>query len=95
MELMVGIGDYFGDAELSVPLAQVILFTFLIAFCFFFGRHKLGLLISYSFVFYWGFVFNRQNFINMLGDSSLALYIYSVGGTFTAILVLIGFFKER
>jgi hypothetical protein len=86
---------FLSDKTLVVPLGQVVLFVFLVSLCFFFGRHKLGLLISYVFVFHWGFIFNREYFITILGDTSMSFFFYVLSGLMASILVLIGFFKEN
>ncbi|MFQ5715483.1 MAG: hypothetical protein ACE5GQ_00110 [Nitrospinales bacterium] len=83
--------NFLADNSLNVPLGQVLLFVLLIAICFFLGRHKLGLLISYAFVFYWGFIFNRAYFVDVLGETTFGLYIYVFCGLVTAVMVFIGF----
>jgi hypothetical protein len=85
---------FLADKTLSIPLGQVLLFTLLMTLCMLFGRHKLGLLISYSFVFFWGFVFNRSYFVDLLGNTSSGLYIYSLSGLVMAVLAVIGMLKR-
>lgn len=58
-----------------------------------FGRHKLGLMVSYAFVFFWGFIFNREYFIDLLGNTSSGLYIYALFGFGMAILAIFGMFQ--
>ena len=64
------ISAFLADKTLSIPLGQVLLFTLLMTLCMLFGRHKLGLLISYSFFFFWGFIFNRSYFVDLLGNTA-------------------------
>jgi hypothetical protein len=85
---------FLSDKSLSVPLSQVILFTFLMTLCMLFGRHKMGLLVSYSFVFYWGFIFNRNYFIDLLGNTTFGLYAYTLFGFLMAVLAIIGMFRK-
>lgn len=85
---------FLADKSLSVPLGQVLLFAFLLTLCMLFGRHKLGLMVSYSFVFYWGFIFNRNYFIDLLGNTTAGLYTYTVFGFFMAVLAIAGMFKK-
>jgi hypothetical protein len=88
------ITSFLSDKTFSVPLSQVILFTFLMTLCMLFGRHKMGLLVSYSFVFYWGFVFNRNYFIDLLGNTTFGLYTYTLFGFLMAVLAIIGMFQK-
>ncbi|MBN4079873.1 hypothetical protein JYT60_01405 [bacterium AH-315-C08] len=85
---------FFADKSLSVPLSQVILFALIITLCMLFGRHKMGLLVSYAFVFYWGFVFNRPYFIDMLGNNTMGLYAYTISGFCMAVLSIAGMFQK-
>lgn len=85
---------FLSDKSMSVPMSQVLLFTLLMTLCLLFGRHKLGLLVSYSFVFYWGFVFNRSYFIDLLGNTTTGLYTYTVFGFLMAVLAIVGMFKK-
>lgn len=84
------------DKTFSVPLGQVLVFTFLLTLCLLLGKHKLGLMVSYAFVFYWGFIFNRAYFIGLFGDTSFGLYVYGISGVCMAGLAVVGFLhKER
>lgn len=84
---------FLSDKALSIPLGQVLLFTLLMTLCMLFGRHKLGLMISYAFVFFWGFIFNRSYFIDLLGNTSGGLYSYALFGFLMAVLAIVGMFQ--
>lgn len=86
---------YLADNAFCVPLGQVVTLIFLISICLLVQKHKLGLLVSYTFVFYWGFIFNRDFFINSLGEVSVGLYLYCFLGIFMVIMSMIGFFNEK
>jgi len=88
------LSTFLADKTLSIPLGQVLLFTLSMTLCMLFGRHKLGLLISYSFVFFWGFVFNRSYFVDLLGNTSSGLYIYGLSGLVMAVLAVIGMLNK-
>ncbi|MEE9259012.1 MAG: hypothetical protein V3U37_05680 [Nitrospinaceae bacterium] len=88
------ITQFLGDKTFSVPLGQVLLFALLLTFCMLLGRHKLGLIVSYTFVFYWGFIFNRPYFVNMFGDTSYGLYAYGFFGLFMVLLAIVGLFQK-
>lgn len=85
---------FLADKTLSIPLGQVLLFTLLMTLCMLFGRHKLGLLISYSFVFFWGFIFNRSYFVDLLGNTSSGLYIYGISGLVMEVLAVMGMLRR-
>jgi hypothetical protein len=85
---------FFSDKSLSVPLSQVMLFALIITLCMLFGRHKMGLLVSYAFVFYWGFIFNRPYFIDMLGNNTMGLYAYTIFGFGMAVLSIVGMLQK-
>jgi len=89
----VSITNFLNSSEFSIPLGQVVLFALLSSLCLAAGRHKLGLLVSFSFAFYWGFIFNRQYFISLIGEST-GLYIYSFCGLIMLVLAIIGFMQD-
>jgi len=88
------ISAFLSDKTLSVPLSQVLLFTLLMTICMLFGRHKLGLMVSYSFVFFWGFIFNRNYFIDLLGQTTMGLYLYTLFGLLMAVLAVVGMLQS-
>ncbi len=86
---------FFLDNNLTIPLAQVTIYLFICAFCFLFQKYKLGLIISYCFVFYWGFIFGGEYFVNLQGENMLELYVYLACGLITAALDVISFFQTK
>ncbi|MBI3600152.1 MAG: hypothetical protein HY097_05870 [Nitrospinae bacterium] len=94
MDIVIAFLEFINDKDLSIPLGEVITFVFINSLCLLSGRFKLGLLISYCFVFYWGFLFNKDYFVDILGNSSMGLYIYALSGFAMIIIALIGFFVE-
>jgi len=52
-------------------------------------------LISYAFVFNWGFLHSSATFVNMAGKPTTGLFIYLASGLMMAVLVVIGFFREE
>jgi len=86
---------FLSDNNLAIPLAQVVIYMFICAFCFLFQKYKLGLIISYSFVFYWGFIFGGEYFVNLQGENMLELYVYLACGLITAVMAVISFFQTE
>jgi len=83
---------FLSKTTISVPLGQLVLFIFIISLCMVGGKFKLGLLSTYIFVFYWGFIFNRNIFIDAAGNASIGLFAYAFCGLSMVIAALVGFF---
>ncbi|MCX5802155.1 MAG: hypothetical protein NTU69_01250 [Proteobacteria bacterium] len=94
MKPVIGFLQFFSDKDFSVPLWEVILLVLINSICLLLGRHRLGLIVSYLFVFYWGFIFNSTYFVNMMGYFAWGLYIYVISGLVMAIIFLISFFVK-
>jgi hypothetical protein len=92
MDTLSSILEFLSSKELSVPLGQVILFVLVNSLCLLYGRYKLGLLVSYCFVLYWGFIFNFKYFTDLLGNTTFGMPIYVFSGVVMLVLVVIGFF---
>jgi hypothetical protein len=78
----------------SIPFGQVLIFVVINSFCLLFGRHKLGLLITYCFVLFWGFISNREYFIDHFGHTTWGMVVYGFAGIFMVIVLVIGFFQS-
>ena len=94
MDNMNQVLDFFSKTTISVPLGQMVLFVILVSLCMVAGKFKLGLLTTYLFVLNWGYIFNRDLFINAAGDASMGLFAYAFFGISMVIAVLIGFFTS-
>ena len=94
MKVLFSIWEFLNDKNFSVPLGQLVVFVAINSFCLLFGRYKLGLLLTYCFVFYWGFLFNKDYFVDMLGNTTWGLYIYAISGIAMSITAIVGFFQE-
>lgn len=83
------------DHNFSIPLGQVVLYVMLSSLFILFSMHKTGLLVSYGFVLYWGYVFNSRYFMELLGETSIGIPIYVMTGVAMALLSIVGFFLEE
>jgi hypothetical protein len=95
--MLQGIRGYLGsfaDQGLSIPVWEVMLLVLINSICLLFGKHKTGLLMTYLFVFYWGFVFNRTFFTDLMGHFTWGLLVYSILGAAMILIVVISFFVE-
>ncbi|MZH13709.1 MAG: hypothetical protein F3742_02920 [Nitrospinae bacterium] len=64
-------------------------------FCLFSGKYKMGLLLSYFFTFYWGFVSNQGHWLEMFGDNVTGLVLYLFSATAIALMGVISIFQEN
>ena len=92
MEHLNEIYLFLSQREFSVPLLEMCLFVSFISICLLFGRYRMGLLITYCFVFYWGFIFNIKDFITMLGETTSGMQIYIFAGIAMFFIAIISFF---
>ena len=83
-----------GDS-LAIPFGQVLIFVVINSFCLLLGKHKLGLLITYCFVFFWGFISNREYFVDRFGNTTSGMVVYVLAGILMIIVFIIGFFQGR
>ena len=91
----MGVTEFLSTNEFVIPLMQMVSYMFISTLCFFFRRYKLGLMISFAYVFNWGFLHNSANYVNMMGEPTIGLFIYLASGFMMAFAVLIGFFVEE
>ena len=82
------------EPTLSFPV-ELLLFMGLVSVSLIFRRHQLGLMATYAFVFYLGFLFNEHYFILEDGRTSWTAYLYGISGIWVVSFVLIGLMKEK
>ena len=86
---------FLSATEFTIPVGQIIFYMLFSTFCFLFRKYKLGLMISFAFVFNWGFIHSSVNFIDMVGRPTLGLFVYLISGILITVLALVGFFHEE
>ncbi|MCC6347180.1 MAG: hypothetical protein IT388_08350 [Nitrospirales bacterium] len=79
---------------LAIPFGQMLIFVVINSFCLLFGKYKLGLLVSYCFVLFWGFISNREFFIDTFGQTTWGLIIYALSGIVMVVVLIVGFFQS-
>ena len=87
--------EFLSTQEFTIPLAQVVFYVFFSTLCFLLKKYKLGLMISYAFVFNWGFLHSTATFVIMAGKPTTGLFVYLASGLMMAVLVVVGFFREE
>lgn len=80
--------------HLAIPFGQMLILVVINSLCLLLGRHKLGLLISYCFVLYWGYFSNRAYFIDSFGRTTTGLVIYAMSGIVMVVTLVVGFFQH-
>ena len=81
------------ETEIAVPAYQMLLFVVVVILCLFLRRFKLGLSTTFCFTFYWGFIYNREIFIEIEGFTPF-LFFYLFSGIFVIVCTLISFFAD-
>lgn len=84
--------EFLSGKEFAIPLSEVALLVMINSICLLLGKHRMGLMVTYFFVFYWGFVFNKPYFVDLLGQMTWGLVAYAVLGILMAVVVIAAFF---
>jgi hypothetical protein len=87
--------NFAATTEFTIPIVQIIFYMFSSALCFLFRKYKLGLMISFAFVFYWGFIHSSSSFVDMTGSMTLGFYAYLFSGFLIITMALVGFLQEE
>lgn len=94
MDTLNYVFELISGKEFSVPLWEMIVYVIFISLCLLFAKHRLGLLTSYCFVFYWGFISNLGSFFNITSKYQWGMQLYVLSGFLMFIVVIIGFFVQ-
>lgn len=88
------IAKFLFSHDMCIPLAQIMFFVIVISFCLLLKKHSLGLLVTYLFVFYCGFISQADQFVSIFGETSRGMYVYIFSGLAMAVMILIGFLQN-
>jgi hypothetical protein len=80
--------------RLGVPLYMVISFIAIISICLLLSRIQLGLAVSYLFVFYIGYFYNKTLLLKTMEGSVIGTVIYTGLGLIIIILAVISFISS-
>ncbi len=80
--------------EIRVPIYIIIFYVAIISICLLLGRTQLGLALSFLFVFYMGYLYNRPFLIETLRGSPLGLVVYAGLGLSIIVLATISFLSS-
>jgi len=81
--------------NLCVPLYMVISFIAVISLCLLFSRIQLGLTISFLFVFYIGYFYNKTLLLKAIEGSVIGTVIYVCLGLIIIILAVVSFISSN
>ena len=74
---------------------DIVLFVAFVAYCLFFKKRELGLIGTFVFVYYLGFIFAKFPFIALGWEASSWMYVYGVAGLGLVCLFLLGFSNKQ
>ena len=87
--------DMLSTVNLGVPLYMVISFVAIISICLLLSRIQLGLAISFLFVFYIGYFYNKILLLKTIEGSSVGTVIYVCLGFIIIVLAIISFIFSK
>mgnify|MGYP006928160620 CR=1 FL=1 len=87
--------ELFTQKVFLISFGQIGLMFLLCFFCLITGRYKTGLLMSYFFIFYWGFVSNRMYWMELFGGEGMGLVLYLFSAIAVALIGVISIFQEN
>lgn len=84
------------EVEIGIPLNLVISYVATISICLLLSRIQLGLAVSFLFVFYIGYFYNRTLILEAIEGSAVGTLIYAGLGLIIIVLAMISFaFSSR
>jgi len=95
MEVIMEPVNMLSTVNLGVPLYMVISFVVIISLCLLFTRIQLGLAVSYLFVFYIGYFYNKTLLLKAIEGSIIGTIIYVCLGLIIIILAVISFISSN
>lgn len=87
--------NFSANTEFTIPVLQIISYMLFSTLCFLIRKYKLGLMISFTFVFYWGFLHSSSSFVDMIGNVTLGYYLYLFFGFLIIFFAMLGFLQEE
>ena len=95
MEVIMDPVDILSTVTLGVPLYMVISFIAIISICLLLSRMQLGLAVSFLFVFYIGYFYNKTLLLKTIEGSIIGTVIYASLGLIIIILAIISFISSN
>lgn len=86
--------DILSTVEIGIPLYMVMSYVAIISICLLLSRVQLGLAVSFLFVFYIGYFYNRALLLKAIEGSAEGILIYAILGIIIIILAIISFLSS-
>lgn len=86
---------FFSEATLTLSVREVFILMVYLSVCILLGKNKIGLLGTYAFLLYWGFLANKAQMVSALGKAKLSLYLYPALALFLVVIAFIGFLRPE
>ena len=84
------------EGSMSIPLYQIITLLIIMTVALLFGFLKMGLFLSYIFVFYWGNILNIRSIFGSTDPNDTTLSFAFVGfGLIIILLAMLGFILNK
>ncbi len=90
MDLM----DMLSATEMKVPIYMVLCYIGVLSFCVLLGRIRMGLALSFLFVFYIGYLHNRSLIVESMKGSAVGIAIYAALGLTLIVLAVAALFSS-
>ncbi|MEJ2282116.1 MAG: hypothetical protein P8X85_00820 [Desulfobacterales bacterium] len=88
--------DYLLNANLSIPMIQLILLMLMSTISRLFGKLKLALLVNYLFTLHWAYVSNQENLIELgFENFQLVSIIYFIFGLGIVLVAAFAFLFQK
>ena len=88
--------DFLLNANLLIPMIQLILLMLMSTISLLFGKLKLALLVNYIFTLHWAYVSNRENLIEMgFENFQLVSIIYFIFGLGIVLVAAFAFMFQK
>ena len=88
--------DYLLNANLSIPMIQLILLMLMSTISLLFGKLKLALLVNYIFTLHWAYVSNQENLIELgFENFQLVSIIYFIFGLGIVLVAAFAFLFQK
>ena len=88
--------DFLLDANINIPMVQLIMLMLMSTISLLFGKLKLALLINYVFTLHWAYVANRENLVAMgFENFQLVSIIYFIFGLGIVLVAAFAFMFQK
>jgi len=88
--------DFLLNANLSIPMIQLILLMLMSTISLLFGKLKLALLVNYLFTLHWAYVSNQENLMELgFENFQLVSIIYFIFGLGIVLVAAFAFMFQK